>query len=136
MRKVKIGLTGLTFDAAHYTPSGGGCEDLHGHTFTVDVEVEGELGEDGMVMDFRELKEAVAEVLSSWDHALILPEADVGRVKLEGPFGLKVKRLRGPAATTECMAIALAEELHEALGLPVRVRVWEGAGKYAEAEAR
>jgi len=135
-RTLKIGLTGLSFDAAHYTPTGGKCEDLHGHTFIVDVEVEGELGEDGMVMDFGELKKLVREVLSSWDHAIILPEADVGRVRLEGPFGVKVKRLSGPAATTECMAIQLAEELHAVLRMPVRVRVWEGLGKYAEAEAR
>ena len=135
-RTLKIGLRGLSFDAAHYTPVEGGCENLHGHTFTVDVEIEGEIGEDGMVMDFRKLKKLVEEVLSSWDHAIILPEADVGRVRLEGPFGVKVKRLSGPAATTECMAIQLAEELHAVLEMPVRVRVWEGIGKYAEAEAR
>jgi len=135
-RALRIGLSGLTFDAAHYTPGGGKCEDLHGHTFTVDVEVEGELGEDGMIMDFRELRKIVEGVLSSWDHALILPEGDVGRVRVEGPFGLRVKPLKGPAATTECIALELAEELHAALKLPVRVRVWEGAGKYAEAEVR
>ena len=133
MRKVKIGLTGLTFDAAHYTPSGGKCEDLHGHTFAVDVEIEGVPGEDGMVMDFRSLKEKVRSVLSSWDLALIVPEQDAAKLRLEGPFGLKLKAIRGPAATTECMAIQLADELRDALGLPVRVRVWEGPGKYAEA---
>ena len=133
MRKVRIGLTGLTFDAAHYTPSGGRCEDLHGHTFTVDVEIEGVPGEDGMVMDFRDLKEKVKGVLSSWDHALIVPERDVAELRFEGPFGLKLKVIRGPAATTEYMAIQLADELRDALGLPVRVRVWEGRGKYAEA---
>ena len=133
MRKVRIGLTGLTFDAAHYTPSGGKCEDLHGHTFTVDVEIEGVPGEDGMIMDFRDLREKVKSILSSWDHAFIVPERDVSKLKLEGPFGLKLKVIKGPAATTECMAVQLADELRDALGLPVKVRVWEGPGKYAEA---
>ena len=133
MRRVRIGLTGLKFDAAHYTLSGGRCEDLHGHTFMVDVEIEGVPGEDGMVMDFRDLKEKVKSILSSWDHALVVPEQDVAKLKLEGPFGLKLKVIKGPAATTEYMAIQLADELRDALGLPVRVRVWEGPGKYAEA---
>lgn len=135
MRKVKIGLKGLSFEAAHYTPSGGKCEDLHGHTFVVDVEIEGEPGPDGMVMDFRELKKAVEAVLASWDHSLVVPERDARGLRLEGPFGLKLKVLRAPAATTEYMALQLAEELARALGRPVRVRVWEGLGKYAEAEA-
>ena len=136
-KTLRIGITGLTFDAAHYTPGvKEECLNLHGHTFRVDVEVEGPLGPDGMVMDFSALKEAVRRVLEPWDHALVVPEGEASRIELEGPFKVKLKIIKAPAATTEHMALAIAEELHAALGLPVRVRVWEGEGKYAEAEAR
>lgn len=49
---------------------GGKCENLHGHNFQVEVEVSGqELEPDtGMLMDFKVLKQKLAEVLAELDH--------------------------------------------------------------------
>jgi len=59
------------FDASHKLPTHQGpCSNLHGHTYRLEVEVEGEVGDDGMVMDFSELKKTVKEeVICVLDHA-------------------------------------------------------------------
>ena len=63
----------FSFDAAHRLECyHGKCERLHGHTYSFSVTVEGGPDREGMVMDFDELKKAVAErVLSSLDHSYL-----------------------------------------------------------------
>ncbi len=47
----------------------GNCENLHGHNWKVQVILKAEaLNELGMVMDFREVKDTVGEVLKGFDH--------------------------------------------------------------------
>lgn len=60
----------FTFDSAHFlTKYHGKCENLHGHTYKLRVTVEGPVGEDGMVMDFKDLKAVVKEkVIERYDH--------------------------------------------------------------------
>lgn len=60
----------FTFDSAHFlTKYHGKCENLHGHTYKLRVTVEGPVGEDGMVMDFSDLKKLVKEkVIDRYDH--------------------------------------------------------------------
>lgn len=60
----------FTFDAAHFlTKYHGKCENLHGHTYRLRVTVRGEIQEDGMVVDFLELKKIVKEkILDKFDH--------------------------------------------------------------------
>jgi len=58
------------FSAAHQLRGyRGSCENLHGHNWRVEVAVRGEeLDETGLLIDFRELKAALREVLSELDH--------------------------------------------------------------------
>ncbi len=58
------------FDAAHSLPGyPGECRELHGHTWDVEVTVEGEhLDEIGIVYDFKTLKADVRSVLGVFDH--------------------------------------------------------------------
>lgn len=60
----------FTFDSAHFlTKYHGKCENLHGHTYRLRVTVEGPVNEDGMVVDFKELKALVKEkVVERYDH--------------------------------------------------------------------
>lgn len=59
------------FEIAHNLyPYDGKCYSLHGHSYKVTVEVSGEQVEpNGMIMDFKELKEIMKEVIP--DHAYI-----------------------------------------------------------------
>ncbi len=50
----------------------GKCEKLHGHTYTLVVILEGEPDEEGLIMDFSELKKVVKEeILNVLDHSYI-----------------------------------------------------------------
>lgn len=59
-----------SFSAAHkLTDIGGRCENLHGHNFAVEVCIRSEhLTEQGVVIDFRELKSYLSEILEGLDH--------------------------------------------------------------------
>ena len=60
----------FTFDSAHFlTKYHGKCENLHGHTYKLRVTVEGPVQEDGMGMDFKDLKTLAKEkVIERYDH--------------------------------------------------------------------
>ncbi|MFA6528878.1 MAG: 6-carboxytetrahydropterin synthase QueD [Candidatus Gracilibacteria bacterium] len=99
------------FDAAHYLPSyNGKCERLHGHTYKLRVTLEGEVGDEGMICDFAEIKRVVsARVLDELDHGdlnkvLKVPSAENIAVwiwgKLKGRFG-EVKLLEVAVWETE-----------------------------------
>jgi 6-pyruvoyltetrahydropterin/6-carboxytetrahydropterin synthase len=60
----------FTFEAAHrlaWHP--GKCHNLHGHSYRLDVSVDGPLDANGVVLDFDTLQTVVrAEVIDAWDH--------------------------------------------------------------------
>ena len=67
----------LTLDAGHRVPGHQGkCRNLHGHTYRVDVTVEGDVPDDGMVLDFGIVKEAMNDALGDWDHAFLVWQGD------------------------------------------------------------
>ena len=61
------------FSAAHNLRAyRGKCEHLHGHNWTVELRVQGErLNDEGMLMDFVEIKRLLALVLDPFDHAYL-----------------------------------------------------------------
>ena len=60
----------FTFEAAHQLPwHSGRCRNLHGHGYRLEVTVEGPLTEQGIVIDFADLRDLVeAEVITRYDH--------------------------------------------------------------------
>ena len=63
----------LTFSAAHFITFGDNiCERLHGHNYVVRCEVYGKLNEHGYVVDFIALRDALAEIVASLDHHVLL----------------------------------------------------------------
>ena len=62
----------LRFAAAHFATFAGQCEPLHGHNYDVSVEVEGELAEDGWVIDFSSLKSITRAICEELDHKFLL----------------------------------------------------------------
>lgn len=61
------------FSSAHYLRNyQGACENLHGHNWKVELVVEGEtLNDIEILIDFKELKKILKEVLEELDHRLI-----------------------------------------------------------------
>ncbi len=62
----------LRFAAGHFATYEGRCEPLHGHNYEVSVEVEGELTEDGWVIDFSALKSMTRDICRELDHKFLL----------------------------------------------------------------
>ncbi len=60
----------FTFDAAHSLRDyQGPCENIHGHTYKLEVTVKGKLPDSGLVMDFTALKDAVeTKIIHVFDH--------------------------------------------------------------------
>lgn len=111
-----------TFAAAHWLPEHAGkCQRLHGHTYGLEVTVEGTPQQTGpaagMIMDFAELRQRVGEVVvQPLDHQLLNDLFDF-------------------VPTTEAVAAWAFARLQEA-GLPVtRVRLAEGPNSFVEVTA-
>lgn len=107
---MKLGITEY-IDCAHYLPGHDKCGRLHGHTYTVDVVIEGEK-KGGMVVDFADLKTSVREVLAEYDHSSF-------NEFLEYP-------------SVENICELLSSKIAARLPYTFTIRVWEGHGKYAE----
>ena len=61
------------FGAAHQLRNyDGKCENLHGHNWKIEVYVKGEeLDKDGMLIDFKILKDRTEEIIESFDHKFL-----------------------------------------------------------------
>jgi 6-pyruvoyl tetrahydropterin synthase/QueD family protein len=73
LRRVKVEGGYLRFSAAHFITFGGKCERLHGHNYGVQVEVEGTLNDDKLVIDFTILKHLTRDICRSLNHHFLLP---------------------------------------------------------------
>ena len=66
--------TNLRFSAAHMVIGHESCGKIHGHSYIVDVEVEGERsGQFGFVIDFKVLKDITRKICKSLDHRVLIP---------------------------------------------------------------
>jgi 6-pyruvoyltetrahydropterin/6-carboxytetrahydropterin synthase len=63
------------FEAAHFlprVPPGHKCARMHGHSYQIDVSIEGEFDpERGWVMDFADIDEQVAPLVRQLDHQVL-----------------------------------------------------------------
>ena len=66
--------TNLRFSAAHMVIGHPSCGKIHGHSYIVDVTVEGERsGQFGFVIDFKELKTITRNICKTLDHIILIP---------------------------------------------------------------
>ncbi len=72
--RVQLEKDTLVFSAAHFiTFNGDVCESLHGHNYRVKCEVVGPLDENGYVVDFIALRDALTDIIGTLDHRVLLP---------------------------------------------------------------
>lgn len=106
-----------SLEAAHQLPNlpdGHKCKRLHGHSYRVEVSVEGSLDQRGFVIDYAELDAAVQPLIKELDHRL-LNDID----GLENP-------------TSEILALWLKGRIAAALNMRVVVRVYETPRHWVE----
>lgn len=65
------------------------CEPVHGHNWTVGVDVEGPIGSHGMVVDFIALRDATTAIIARLDHKMLLPNGNrfLNVATTAGPLG-------------------------------------------------
>jgi len=105
----------FTFDAAHQLPwHPGKCRQLHGHTYRLEVSVEGPLDPRGIVCDFADLDALVRrEIIDRFDHCYL-------NDLLDNP-------------TAELIAADIWKRLEAVERLPIaRLKLWETADSAVE----
>jgi 6-pyruvoyltetrahydropterin/6-carboxytetrahydropterin synthase len=107
---MRLGITD-NVDCAHFLPGHPKCGQLHGHTYKIEVVIEGE-AKDGMIVDFADLKAQTRAVLAQYDHR---NWNDV---------------LAYPSVENICGL--LHGQLKVRIAFPFTIRVFEGHGKWAE----
>ncbi|KGQ63863.1 6-carboxytetrahydropterin synthase QueD [Gallibacterium anatis] len=131
----------FSFDMAHLLDGHDGkCQNLHGHTYKLQVIVSGETenngAKKGMVIDFADLKRAVNElIISPMDHAFIYDQSSERETKIaqllqqlnSKTFALPVR------STAENLAQFIFQRLQENVGFHLHsVRLWETPTSFAE----
>ena len=124
----------ITFDMGHRLSNySGKCFNLHGHTYKLQVQVEGDIGEDGFVIDFTELKEVLKKVTDLFDHKTVLYAVDDVNIKLEQVFPCSIK-LIDYEPTAENLAFYFKKTIQDELPKykVSKIRLWETPTSYAE----
>ena len=158
----KIG-TEVTISAAHFVQTTEGkCKNIHGHNWRIEIEVEGKVREDGMVIDFTKLKDEISKL----DHKLMVPNlsnlVEVDEYKRKY-YKIKVRKFYNPndptveeipeepevikeyvipqsevvlvrvkEITAENLAEALVTTMKESQGVDAVIRVYESDTSWAQ----
>ncbi len=74
--KIRIFKEEHSFAASHFLIEMGKCERLHGHNYTVTVEIGGSLNSNGVIVDFNEINPVIKNICDSLDHKTIIAEKE------------------------------------------------------------
>jgi 6-pyruvoyltetrahydropterin/6-carboxytetrahydropterin synthase len=113
------------------------CKNIHGHSYKMIVEFEGEMNNEGMVIDFYEVEKIINPVIEKLDHSFMVNKND--KIVLDFLEKMKSKKVVvGFESTVENICTYLLEEIKKS-ALPrnvniVSVRVYETGFDYAEKE--
>ncbi|HRI46288.1 MAG TPA: 6-carboxytetrahydropterin synthase QueD [Ignavibacteriaceae bacterium] len=113
----------------------GKCVNLHGHSYKMLVEVEGDLDKDGMVIDYYDLKAIINPIVEELDHAYLVWRDDTKLIEALEMLNSK-KVIIDYHSTAENMCLYFLDKIQSA-GLPknvskVKVRIYETEDDYAE----
>ena len=111
------------------------CKNIHGHSYKMIVEFEGELDEQGMVIDFYDVENIITPIIDELDHAFMVKDDD--KLTLEFLEKLNSKKaVVGFESTVENICKYISDKIIKS-NLPknikfIIVRVYETAQDYAE----
>lgn len=108
------------FDSAHFLKDyEGKCRQLHGHRWTIEAEVYSKALEtsgptQGMVVDFKVVKEALKSIADFYDHAFIFEKGSISDVLENEMVAHGFQLVAVPfVPTAECLAKSIYEALVE-----------------------
>lgn len=140
--------TRLEFDSGHRIPCHKSqCRNLHGHRYAIEITLSGDIilkegaSENGMVMDFSDVK-AIARraVVDVWDHAFLVYQGDTEVLNFLNTLADHKTVVMTCVPTAENMAAEayriLKQEYHDTYGNHLkleRVRLFETPNSWADA---
>jgi len=130
------GYSGIRFSSCHFIPRHEKCSRLHGHGYIVRLRLEGDVGEEGMIMDFVVLKKKLKEMVDEFDHHVLLPgRSKDAKIENDGESvqviccgkryvfpSVDVVILDIPTTTAEEMARLMTERMAREVKIPNNVR--------------
>ena len=142
MHSIRVSSQKMSFSAAHFVLGNEYCENLHGHNYIMDLIIEGELDENGMVMDFKNIKKQAIRICKILDHKVLLPgesqRIEVKQINDSIQVLVSGKRYVFPpedcvilpfeATTAELLAEYIAKQLKIPENLKLQVCVGENVG--------
>lgn len=139
----------IRFSAAHFIPGDWKCSRIHGHDYSISVNIKGSMDGSTYLLDFSKAKSALREIADYLDHRVLIPEFRDGIniqkddenliIRLEGKmysFPEEECRLLSVRDTTaECLSEYVLERFIKSLELTVErvdIEIHEGPGQYAK----
>jgi 6-pyruvoyltetrahydropterin/6-carboxytetrahydropterin synthase len=115
----------------------GKCKNIHGHSYKMLVEIEGDVLESGMVMDYYRLRDTIDPLIEKMDHAFMVYKEDNYVIEFLEKMNSK-KVVVDFQSTVENITRYFLAEIYK-LNLPpnihkIKVRVCESPDDYAEEE--
>jgi 6-pyruvoyltetrahydropterin/6-carboxytetrahydropterin synthase len=115
----------------------GKCKNIHGHSYRMIVELEGSINDNGMILDYFDLKRIVNPIIEQLDHAFMVYEKDKEIVKFLESMNSK-KVIVGFQSTVENICKYILSEIKKK-EMPsnikkLKVRIFESIDDYAEEE--
>lgn len=117
----------------------GKCVNLHGHSYKMMVELKGEPDNNGMVLDYYDVKTIIGPLVEQLDHAFMVKSGDEKLIRLLKE--MDSKHVVVPFdSTAENLCLYFLDKIRSA-GLPnninkVKVKIFETENTYAEDEVK
>ncbi len=107
----------ITFSATHIIPMHSKCGRLHGHDYAINAVIEGDIGNNGVIMDFISVKEFLRGIASELDHRVLIPRKDPGVRVTDDYVTYRIGNKEARFPTCDCalldIEVASAETLAE-----------------------
>ncbi|GJQ62939.1 MAG: 6-carboxy-5,6,7,8-tetrahydropterin synthase [Melioribacteraceae bacterium] len=117
----------------------GKCINLHGHSYKMMVELSGEPDNNGMVLDYYDVKNIIGPLVEQLDHSFLVKSSDEKLIRLLKEMDSKYVVVPFDS-TAENLVLYFLDKIRSA-GLPqninrIRVKVFETENTYAEDEVK
>ena len=99
------------WEMAHRLPfHSGRCKNLHGHSYKALVQFEGELNQNGMLIDFYDIFNVVNPIIDEMDHSIICDRNDQELIGIAKKINERIVIIDKPT-TAENISIYIAERI-------------------------
>ncbi len=118
----------------------GGCRNVHGHSYRMRVVVTGELDENGMVIDYFDIRAIVDPIVEQVDHAFLCDESDREMLTFLEAHDMKRVVVSFPSTAENIAGWMLGQVADSLKGYTnletIAVRLYETERTYAEAKLK